>query len=173
MADAVGGCVDPTLCVLAGRVVQALRQAGLSVVTAESCTGGLIAGLLSHGEQASDCLHGGFVVYTKAQKTAALGISADLIARYSAVHGLIAQEMVVGALERSGADLAVSVTGVLGPDADEDGNPPGLVYIGISRRGSEPQVFQRSFGGEPPEAIRRAILLEALTLLQQQASGSS
>ena len=169
MADDAAECTDPTLCELARRVVHDLRRTGLTVVTAESCTGGLIAALLSHGEQASDCLHGGFVVYTKAQKTAALGVSADLLRRCSAVHALVAQEMVTGALERSGASLAVSVTGVLGPDADEDGNPPGLVYLGVGRRGAEPQVNQRSYKGESPDAVRRAILVEALTLLQQQA----
>jgi nicotinamide-nucleotide amidase len=173
MADAAAGCIDPTLCALASRVVHDLRHAGLSVVTAESCTGGLIAALLSHGEQASDCLHGGFVVYTKAQKTAALGVSADLLKRCSAVHALVAKEMVTGALERSDASLAVSVTGVLGPDADEDGNPPGLVYLGVGRRRAEPQVVQRSYKGKPPDSVRRAILVEALTLLQQQAPGHS
>jgi len=166
------GCIDPSLCVLAGSAVHDLRRAGLTVITAESCTGGLIAALLSHGEQASDCLHGGFVVYTKAQKTAALGVSADLLARYSAVHALVAREMVSGALERSDASLAVSVTGVLGPDADEDDNPPGLVYLGVGRRGVEPQVIQRSYKGKPPDAVRRSILVEALTLLQQQATGN-
>jgi nicotinamide-nucleotide amidase len=113
------------------------------------------------------------VVYTKAQKTATLGVSADLLQRCGAVHALVAQEMVIGALERSAASLAVSVTGVLGPDPDEDGNPPGLVYMGIGRRGAEPEVTQRSYKGEPPDAVRRAILVEALTLLQQQATGDS
>jgi nicotinamide-nucleotide amidase len=166
-------CVDPPLCAFASRVLHDLRQARLSVVTAESCTGGLIAALLSHGEQASDCLHGGFVAYTKAQKTAALGVSADLLARCSAVHALVAQQMVMGALDRSSADVAVSVTGVLGPDADEDGNPPGLVYLGVGRRGAEPQVIQKSYKGERPDTVRRAILVDALTLLQQQAAGDS
>jgi nicotinamide-nucleotide amidase len=173
MADDDDGCIDPSLCALASRVVYDLRRAGLTIVTAESCTGGLIAALLSHGEQASDCLHGGFVVYTKAQKTAALGVSADLLARCSAVHTLVAQEMVTGALERSDAILAVSVTGVLGPDADEDGNTPGLVYLGVGRRGAEPQVIQRSYKGEPPDAVRRAIVVEALTLMQEQATSHS
>ncbi|MEA3177672.1 MAG: nicotinamide-nucleotide amidase [Gammaproteobacteria bacterium] len=169
MINDVPGCIDPSLCALAVRVVQDLRRAGLSVVTAESCTGGLIAALLSHGERASDCLHGGFVVYTKAQKTAALNVGADLLERCSAVHELVAKEMVSGALRRSDASLAISVTGVLGPDADEDGNPPGLVYLGIGRRGDEPHVIQRSYKGEPPDAVRRAIIVDALTLLQQHA----
>src|SRR5258707_6100048 len=112
MADNAAGCIDRSLRTLARRVVHDLRRTGLSVVTAESCTGGLVAALLSHGEQASDCLHGGFVAYTKAQKTAALGVNAELLKRFSAVHALIAAEMVAGALERSDATLAVSVTGV-------------------------------------------------------------
>jgi nicotinamide-nucleotide amidase len=162
-------CIDPALCDLANRVVKDLRRAKLSVVTAESCTGGLVAALLSHGEQASDCLHGGFVVYTKAQKTAALGVNPELLRQYSAVHALIAAQMVAGALERSDATLAVSLTGVLGPDADEDGNPPGLVFVGIGRRGADAEIIRLIFNGKPPDAVRRATIVEILKLLQQKA----
>lgn len=165
-------CIDPSLCELASRVVKELRHAKQSVVTAESCTGGLIAALLSKGERASDCLHGGFVAYTKAQKMAALGVKAELLEQCSAVHDSIATEMLEGALQRSDATLAVSVTGVLGPDPDEDGNPPGLVYLGICRRDGEPEVIRRTFNDQPPDAVRRAIVVEVLDLLQQKAVAS-
>jgi len=162
-------CIDPPLRELASRVVRDLRRAKLSVVTAESCTGGLVAALLSHGEQASDCLHGGFVAYTKAQKTAALGVDAELLKQYGAVHALIAAQMVAGALERSDATFAVSVTGVLGPDADEDGNPPGLVFVGFCQRGGEAEIIRRTFNGKPPDEVRRAVIVDVLTRLQQKA----
>jgi nicotinamide-nucleotide amidase len=169
MAQNTTCCIDSLLSELANRVVADLRRAKLSVVTAESCTGGLLAALLSHGEQASDCLHGGFVTYTKAQKTASLGVAAALLEQCSAVHAVIAAKMVEGALERSDATLAVSVTGVLGPDADEDGNPPGLVFLGIGQRGGAAEVIKETFNGMPPDAVRRATIVEALRLLQKKA----
>jgi nicotinamide-nucleotide amidase len=163
-------CIDAQLAARAQPVVDALRRAKLCVVTAESCTGGLIAAILSHGMQASDCLHGGYVVYTKAQKTAALGVDGPLLESRGSVNAEVARQMVLGALGRSPANIAISVTGVLGPDPDEDGNPPGLVYLAVCRSGQAPIVVQRNYAASDPDAVRREVIIEALGMLQRSAS---
>ncbi|MDB6104841.1 MAG: CinA domain protein [Gammaproteobacteria bacterium] len=163
-------CVDPQLSARAQPVVDALRRAKLCVVTAESCTGGLIAAILSHGMQASDCLHGGYVVYTKAHKTAALGVDSALLDSQGSVNADVAREMVLGALRRSPANIAISVTGVLGPDPDEDGNPPGLVYFAVCRSDQAPLVVQRNYDASDPDSVRREVIIEALRMLQRSAS---
>jgi nicotinamide-nucleotide amidase len=163
-------CVDHLLAARAQPVVDALRRAKLCVVTAESCTGGLIAAILSHGMQASDCLHGGYVVYTKTQKSAALGVDAALLETRGSVNAEVARQMVLGALGRSPANVAIAVTGVLGPDPDEDGNPPGLVYLAVCRRDQAPVVAQRNYDGSNPDAVRREVIIEALGMLQRSAS---
>jgi nicotinamide-nucleotide amidase len=164
-------CVDGQLAARAQPVVDALRRAKLWVVTAESCTGGLISAILSHGKQASDCLHGGYVVYTKSHKTAALGVDAELLESRGSVNAEVACQMVLGALGRSPANIAISVTGVLGPDPDEDGNPPGLVYLAVCRSGEAPVVVQRNYDASDPDAVRREVIIEALGMLQRSASG--
>jgi nicotinamide-nucleotide amidase len=164
-------CVDAQLSGRAQPVVDALRRAKLCVVTAESCTGGLIAAILSHGMQASDCLHGGFVVYTKTHKARALGVDSALLQSRGSVNAEVARQMVLGALARSPANLALSVTGVLGPDPDEDGNPPGLVYLAVCRSDQAPVVIERNYAASDPDRIRREVIIEALGLLQRSASG--
>ena len=163
----LGYCIERELVDCAQPVIDALRVAGLSVVTAESCTGGLVAAILSHAKNAGDCLHGGFVVYTKANKAKMLGVERPLLDASGAVNAEVARQMAVGALERSPASIAVSVTGVLGPDTDEDGNPAGLVYFAVAREGAPTQVSKRDFGERQPDDVRRAAVLHALELLHQ------
>jgi nicotinamide-nucleotide amidase len=79
--------------------------------------------------------------------------------------------MALGALERSPADLAISVTGVLGPDPDQDGNPAGLVYFASCRRGQAPTVVQRNYDGSDPDAVRREAIIQGLEMLRESASG--
>ncbi len=161
----MGSCIEQELADVAQPVVDALRKAGLSIVTAESCTGGLIAAILSHGEQASACLDGGFVVYTKAHKHAALGVDENLMRSQGTVNTEVARQMAEGALRHSRASIALAVTGVLGPTPDEDHNPPGLVYLGLARNGRPTQVARREFGELEPDAVRRQAVLSALRLL--------
>ena len=87
------------------------------------------------------------------------------------VNAEVARQMVLGALGRSPANIAISVTGVLGPDPDEDGNPPGLVYLAVGRRDHVPVVVQRNYDASDPDAIRREVIIEALGMLQRSASG--
>jgi nicotinamide-nucleotide amidase len=118
----------------AERLVRLAQQHNQTLLTVESCTAGALACTLSEVEGAAQTLHGGFVVYTKANKTAALGIAADLIATHTAVSAPVARAMATGGLARTPADIAMAITGVAGPEPDEDGNPVGLAFIAVARR---------------------------------------
>jgi PncC family amidohydrolase len=121
--------IDTPLIQRAVESLARVKQAGLRVVTAESCTGGLIALVLSEAPGAAEHLEGGFVVYTPTHKCAALKLDPVLVDKYGAVSAEVAKAMAIGALENSAADIALSVTGVAGPDPDERGNPVGLVIL--------------------------------------------
>jgi PncC family amidohydrolase len=135
------------------------------VATVESCTAGALTSLLADAEGAGAAFHGGFVVYTKAAKSAAVGVPAGLIERHTAVSREVALAMARGALERLPADVAVAVTGVAGPDPDEDGNPVGLLHIAAaSRTGSELHV-ERRLGQRSKEDLIQEAMRESLSLL--------
>ena len=161
-------CIERNLVERAQPIIDALRAADESVITAESCTGGLIAAVLSHGLRASESLHGGFVVYTKANKARVLGVDAKLLESAGSVNEEVARQLAQGALDRSPATIALAVTGVLGPDPDEDGNPPGLVYFAVCKCGKPPIIRGRQFTEENPDVVRRSVMLFALDLLQQE-----
>ena len=120
-------------------------------------------------QNAGDCLHGGFVAYTKANKARVLGVDRNLLDAQGAVSAEVAVQMARGALEGSPADIAVSVTGVLGPDPDEDGNPAGLAYFAVCREGHETVVSRQDFSQLEPDDVRRAAVLHALELLLRSA----
>jgi nicotinamide-nucleotide amidase len=160
-------CIDSELIQKAEALVELLRTRRLTVITAESCTGGLIAAALSHARGASDCLHGGFVVYTKDCKAAVLGVNRELLDRMGSVNAEVAHQLTRGAIEHSTADIAVAVTGVLGPDPDEDGNPAGQVYFGLMRRGHDSRVLAQHFSRDDPHEVRRAAVLRAFELLRE------
>jgi len=162
-------CIHVSLVKEAGRVLQDVGRRKLTVVTAESCTAGLIAATMSEGEGASNTLHGGFVVYTKANKAKALGISKALLDREGSVTRQVAERMLAAALKRSPADIALAVTGVLGPEPDEDGNPVGLIFIGCQRRGELPVVERNQYRKARPGALRQRTVKDALRLLQRVA----
>ena len=135
------------------------------MATVESCTAGALACLLADAEGAGDVFHGGFVVYTKAAKSAAVGVPPQLIERHTAVSREVALAMARGGLERIPADVVVAVTGVAGPDPDEDGNPVGLVHIAaVSRNGGKLHV-ERRFGQRSKEEVLHETIRGSLSLL--------
>ncbi|HEY3777505.1 MAG TPA: CinA family protein [Rhizomicrobium sp.] len=166
--DVSAACIDPSLVSRASDAVCRLRALGLTVVTAESCTAGLIASVLSQADGAGDVLHGAFVTYSKAQKCAGLGVLSELLEREGSVNEAVACALADGALARSPAGVALSVTGVLGPDPDEDGNPVGLVYLCCKRRGTPERIAHCEFGRQPPDILRRRTVCAALDLLVAQ-----
>ena len=162
--------IDAALVKRAADVVGVAHQRGLTIATAESCTGGLLAAVLSEAPGAGEQLHGGFVVYTKDQKTVALGIRRTLLDRESAVSEAVARAMAEGALLRSIADISASITGVAGPAPDEDNNPVGLVHLAAACRGLTTLHKECRFGDIGRGPVRYQAVLAALALLEECAS---
>ena len=160
------GMFNPQLKRRAQDTIKTLRRKHLSLVTAESCTSGLLAALLSKPEGAGDILEGGFVCYSKEQKCVALHVSPTTLKEKSAVSSEVAEQMARGALKRSTATTAIAVTGVLGPKPDEDGNPVGLVYLALASATQQKTVSYR-FGDHPHEELCARTLLAALDLLEE------
>lgn len=115
-------------------VVRLLQEKGQTVATAESVTAGLVAHLLGHVPGVSHWLRGGIVAYTNAMKTALLGVPADLLQRHGAVSAEVAEAMAIGSRERFDTDLAVSTTGLAGPEGDSSGKPVGTVFVGVATK---------------------------------------
>lgn len=124
-------------------VVREMAARGLTLATAESCTGGLIANRVTDVPGSSAVLTHGFVSYANAAKESQLGVSAESLAEYGAVSEEVCREMVLGALSQSGADIAVAVTGIAGPDGGSDEKPVGTVYIGIAKKGESVRVVRQ------------------------------
>ncbi len=147
-------------------LLESYRRAGLTIVTAESCTGGLIAGCLTEIAGSSDVVERGFVTYSNAAKTEALGVPEELITRVGAVSAEVAEAMAQGALEHSQADVAVAATGIAGPGGGTAKKPVGLVFLGGCRRGEAPHSRRHVFGGDRAK-VRLASVEAALDLLEQ------
>jgi nicotinamide-nucleotide amidase len=152
---------------LSGRIMRLAHERRMTLATVESCTAGSLAHLLSQAEGASDTLHGGFVVYTKENKAAAVGVSKELLAAHTAVSAEVAQAMAKGGLARCPADVVVAVTGVAGPEPDEDGNPVGLVYVAAAARDGRTRFRRHDFGKRGRDEICSAAMEAALALLKE------
>lgn len=151
-------------------LLAALRNRGLKIATAESCTGGLVSGALTAVAGSSDVFDRGFVTYSNEAKSEMLGVPVELVARLGAVSAEVAEAMARGALEHARcANVSVSVTGVAGPGGGSAVKPVGLVYIaaGIRREGLEASVLTEEckFGDIGRGAIRRATVLAAFALV--------
>jgi len=143
------------------------REAKLKIATAESCTGGLIAGLLTEIAGSSDVVERGFVVYSNEAKRDMLGVPGDLIADVGAVSEPVARAMAEGALKSSRADIAVSVTGVAGPGGGTPMKPVGLVHFGAARTGRSILHEMQLFGDIGREEIRLKSVEVALNLMRR------
>ncbi len=153
----------------AAATLAACRTAGLTVATAESCTGGLAAAALTAIAGASDVVECGFVTYSNPAKTALLGVAPALLDSHGAVSEAVARAMAEGALARSGAGIAVAVTGIAGPGGGSAAKPVGLVHFACARRGAATVARREVFAGDR-DAIRLQAALTALALLESQAS---
>jgi nicotinamide-nucleotide amidase len=156
----------------AAALIARFRAAGLMAATAESCTGGLIAGLLTEIPGSSAVLERGVVAYSNEAKTELLGVPAETIARLGAVSEATARAMAEGALARSRADVAVSVTGIAGPDGGTASKPVGLVNFGCARRGAPTIAREERFGDIGREGVRLASVAVALDLLEAACDGA-
>jgi nicotinamide-nucleotide amidase len=153
----------------AKRAIEALVAAKFSVATAESCTGGLVAGALTAIPGSSAVVYGGFVTYANTAKTAMLGVTARLIRDYGAVSAQVARAMADGARNKAHVDLAVAITGVAGPDGGTDKKPVGLVYLACATHEGT-KVIEKRFGALGRDEVRQAATLEALKLVVDVAT---
>ena len=145
------------------------RARKLTLVTAESCTGGLIAALLTEIPGASDVLTHGFITYADEAKIRMLGVDAALIAQYGAVSEQVAVAMAQGARKTAGADIAIAVTGIAGPSGGSAAKPVGLVHFACYGPGERRVALERRFGDPGRGAIRLAAVAQALALLTAAA----
>jgi len=137
----------------------------IKIVTAESCTAGLVSATLTEVAGASAVLDRGFVTYSNEAKVEMLGVDAGLIDRLGAVSEEVARAMADGALEKSNADIAIAVTGIAGPDGGTPEKPVGLVHFALSRKGKEQRHERRIFSAMDRANVRAATVERALVML--------
>jgi len=147
---------------LATSVLDALKAENLKIATAESCTGGLICGALTEVPGSSAAVDRGYVTYSNEAKTEMLGVPADLIASVGAVSSEVAVAMAEGALQRSQADIAVSVTGIAGPGGGSADKPVGTVHMALARRNRPTEYIPCRFEDHGRLSIRLATVQTAL-----------
>jgi len=148
-----------------------LEARGLTLATAESCTGGLIAAALTAIAGSSAVVTAGFVTYSNAAKMRMVGVQEASLAAHGAVSEPVAREMAEGALAASGADIALSCTGIAGPGGATPGKPVGLVFVGCARRGAATVVERHVFPGDRT-AVRAGTVAAALHLARRMAAGA-
>jgi nicotinamide-nucleotide amidase len=155
---------------LARQVLDRARAAGLTIATAESCTGGLVAGALTAIPGSSDVYDRGFVTYSDAAKAQMLGVPEALLDEHGAVSEAVARAMAAGALGASGADAAVAVTGIAGPGGATAAKPVGLVHFAVARTGRPALSREVRLGEIGREAVRLASVRVALEMLLEALS---
>lgn len=157
--------ISPALLDEAASLLDACRSRGVMLATAESCTGGLIAAALTAIAGASDVVDRGFITYSNEAKTDLVGVPPELIVRHGAVSEAVARAMAEGALARSRAGIAVSVTGVAGPGGGSAEKPVGLVCLGLAQRGRDVASEHQIFPGDRT-AIRAAAVAHAFAMIR-------
>lgn len=155
----------PTLIERAAALLKRYEANGLRIVTAESCTGGLVAALLTEVPGSSAVVERSFVTYSNEAKTEMLGVAADLITRSGAVSEPVARAMAEGALRCSRADVALAITGIAGPGGATATKPVGLVYFATARQGST-HALERRYGDLGRSTVRERAVEDALNLLE-------
>lgn len=155
----------------AASLIAHCRGKGLTLATAESCTGGLIAGLITSVPGSSDVLDCGFVTYSNTAKTRMVGVAPEMIAAHGAVSAEVAIAMAEGALAHSDADIALAVTGVAGPGGGTALKPVGLVHCAAARRGHLTTHRVLQLGDIGREAVRLETVRAALAMAYEIAAG--
>jgi nicotinamide-nucleotide amidase len=159
----------PSVRTAAKRLLALCRKRELTIATAESCTGGLVAGALTEIAGSSDVVDCGFVTYSNAAKQRMLGVTALTLERAGAVSREAAEEMAQGALAHSDADLAVAITGIAGPGGATPGKPVGLVHFAAAVRGGRSVHREKRYGAIGRRKVRLKSVAEALAMLEQLA----
>jgi len=170
-------CILPAELVEKAReVVEANRAAGLRVAVAESCTGGLVAAALTEIPGCSDVVEAGFITYSNDAKRNLLKVSDDVLGTFGAVSVAVAWTMAQEALSKSGADIAVAITGIAGPDGGTVKKPIGTVIFARARRGDDPKDIAadvKQFGDLGRGGVRLQAALCALDLLMPETEAGT
>ena len=153
----------------AAALIALCKSKALMVACAESCTGGLLSGLLTEIAGSSAAFERGFVVYSNEAKQDLLGVPAETLRDHGAVSAETARAMAAGALSHSRADIAVSITGIAGPDGGTPQKPVGLVHFACARAGGAVEAVERRYGDLGRKAIRLAAVETALSMLERAA----
>jgi nicotinamide-nucleotide amidase len=161
--------IDETTAAAVARLLDTCRARGLTVATAESCTGGLVAAALTEIAGSSDVVDRGFVTYSNAAKITMLGVLPDTISECGAVSRETAAEMAEGAIDVSDADLAVAITGIAGPGGGSQDKPVGLVHFAAAASDGRLIFSEERFGDVGRSEVRRRSVLVALAMLQRLA----
>lgn len=161
--------MTPDLIAQAATLLDRCRAAGLRLATAESCTGGLVSATLTEIAGSSDVVDRGYVVYANRAKIDMLGVREASLEQFGAVSERVAREMAEGALDRSGCDLAVAITGIAGPGGGTPDKPVGLVHIAAARRGLPTRHERHRFAGDR-HRVRLDSVAAALRLLGEIAA---
>jgi len=150
-------------------VLDACRARGLKVATAESCTGGLVAGALTEIPGSSDVVERGFVTYSNEAKQQMLGVPAETLTAHGAVSRATAEAMARGAISHSNADLAVAITGIAGPGGGSADKPVGLVHFAAASRSGALTHREMRYGDIGRSIVRHQSVLQALAMLRELA----
>lgn len=157
---------DEELTTIAQQVIKEFGEAGFTIATAESCTGGLIGGCITSVGGSSAVFDRGFITYSNEAKSKMLGVNPELIEEHGAVSPQVASEMAIGAIKHSGANAAVAVTGIAGPGGGTETKPVGLVYIAVATSEEEGAFVEDfNFTDMNRDEVRRETVKEALEML--------
>jgi len=156
---------------IAARLGERCVSRGMTVATVESCTGGLIGHLITEIPGSSAYYLGGFVTYSDGQKIASVGVPGDVLAAHGAVSAQVAMAMATGGRERTGADLAVAVTGIAGPDGGSPQKPVGLTYVAVADADGA-SVRRFTWSGDRADNKRRSAVA-ALELILERIDAPS
>jgi nicotinamide-nucleotide amidase len=161
--------IDDDIVDAAKKLLDICKRKKLTIATAESCTGGLIAGTLTEVPGVSGMLDRGFVTYSNQAKQEMLGVPEDTLKQYGAVSRETAEAMAKGALGYAPVDLAIAVTGIAGPTGDEGGKPIGLVHFAAVSRSGQLEHVEKRFGNRGRAEIRKQSVLQAFIMLHDLA----
>jgi nicotinamide-nucleotide amidase len=168
----MGTTIDKDLHAAARAVLDACRARGLKVATAESCTGGLVAGALTDIAGSSDVVERGFVTYSNEAKEQMLGVSSETLRDYGAVSRQTAEEMARGAIAHSNAQIAVAITGIAGPGGGSKDKPVGLVHFATAERSGALTHKEMRYGDIGRGQVRARSVQQALEMLKTMAESA-
>ena len=163
--------LDDDIVEAAKRLLDICKRKNLILATAESCTAGLVAGTLAEVPGISSMLDRGFITYSNQAKQDMLGVSAATLEKHGAVSRETAEEMARGALAHAPVDLAVSVTGIAGPDGGSEEKPVGLVHFAVASRSGHLIHAEKRFGNIGRYEVRKQSVLQAFRMLHDLAEG--